>query len=131
MKRLFASIALSLVSLAIFIAVSIFSMAAASSMTQSPDAVLIIKPMIFIFAVVLASMPWVFAAHLTSEDNWKQATKLLYFLPVFLATPSFILPAIAFAIAFVGARFYYIKREQVPFRVEVDSEEKVDEKEEV
>ncbi|MDQ7001211.1 MAG: hypothetical protein Q9N02_00800 [Ghiorsea sp.] len=123
MKRLFASIALSLLSLAIFIVISIFSMAAASKLTQNPDAVMIIKPMIFLFAVVLASMPWVFAAHLTAEDGWRQATKLLYFLPVFLATPSFMLPAIAFAIIFVAARMHYMRKEAArPYRVEVSED---------
>jgi len=123
MKRLFASIVLSLVGLAIFIVVSIFSRAIVGQFIVDENARTVLFPVIFIFAVLVGSLPWVFAAHLTSEESWKQATKLLYFLPVFLAAPSFILPAVSFAIVFVLARLYYIKRENVPYRVEVNRED--------
>jgi len=116
MKRLFASIVLSLVGLAIFVVISIFGLAVVGHFIVDAEARAFMKPVIFIIAVLFSSLPWVFAAHLTSDESWKQATKLLYFLPVFLATPSFILPAIAFALAFVAARFYYIKRSVQPYR---------------
>jgi hypothetical protein len=119
MKRLFGSIVLSLVGLAIFIMISIFSRAIVGQFIVDENARTILFPVIFIFAVLVGSLPWVFAAHLTSEESWKQATKLLYFLPVFLAAPSFILPAITFAVVFTAARFYYIKREVLPYRTEV------------
>ncbi len=111
MKRLFGSIVLSLVGLAIFIVITIFGLATVGEFVTDEEARNVMKPVIFIIAVALACMPWVFAAHLTSEEDWKQATKLLYFLPVFLATPSFILPAIAFALVFIAARYYYIRKE--------------------
>jgi len=127
MKRLFGSIVLSLVGLAIFIMISIFTRAAVGQFIADENARAVLFPVIFIFAVLVGSLPWIFAAYLTSEESWKQATKLLYFLPVFLAAPSFILPAISFAIVFVLARVYYIKRENSPYRVEVNSVEKEEE----
>ena len=125
MKRLFASIVLSLVGLAIFIVISIFGLAIVGELISTDETRQMMKPVIFIVAIILAALPWVFAAHLTSEESWKQATKLLYFLPVFLATPSFILPAIAFALAFTGARIYYIKRETTssPDSIETPSDQ--------
>ncbi len=126
MKRLFGSIVLSLVGLAIFIMVSIFTRAAVGQFIEDENARTVLFPIIFIVAVLAGSLPWIFAAHLTSEESWKQATKLLYFLPVFLAAPSFILPAVSFAIVFVLARLYYIKRETTPYRVEVNNDDKGD-----
>jgi len=119
MKRLFASIVLSLVGIAIFVVISIFGLAVVGHFIIDEEARAFMKPVIFILAVVVSSMPWVFAAHLTSEEGWKQATKLLYFLPVFIASPSFIMPAAVFALAFVAARFYYIKRNVQPYRTPV------------
>ena len=123
MKRLFGSIVLSLVGLAIFIVITIFGLATVGEFVTAEETRNAMKPVIFIVALVLASLPWVFAAHLTSEEDWKQATKLLYFLPVFLATPSFILLAVSFAIIFVLARLHYMKRENTPYRVEVSNDE--------
>ncbi len=123
MKRLFGSIVLSLVGLAIFILVSIFSRAAVGQFIVDENARAVLFPVLFIFAVLVGSLPWIFAAHLTSEESWKQATKLLYFLPVYLAAPSFILPAVSFAIIFVLARLHYMKRENTPYRVEVNNDE--------
>ncbi len=123
MKRLFASIVLSLVSLAIFIVVSIFGLAIVGELITADETRVLFKPVIFVVALVLGSLPWVFAAHLTSEEDWKTSTKLLYFLVVFLATPSFILPAIAFALAFVAARVYFIKREVSPYRQEAQPQD--------
>ena len=123
MKRLFGSIVLSLVGLAVFIVITIFGLAIVGEFVTDEETRNAMKPVIFIVALVLASLPWVFAAHLTSEEDWKQATKLLYFLPVFLATPSFILPAVSFAIIFVLARLHYMKRENTPYRVEVSNDE--------
>lgn len=124
MKRLFGSIVLSLVGLAIFIMVSIFTRAAVGQFIVDENVRTVLFPVIFIFAVLMGSLPWIFAAHLTSEEPWKQATKLLYFLPVFLAAPSFILPAVSFAVIFVLARLYYMKRENTPYRVETNNDEK-------
>jgi membrane protein insertase Oxa1/YidC/SpoIIIJ len=121
MKRLFASIALSLVGIAIFVVITIFGLATVGHFIVDEDARNFLKPIILLVAVAFASAPWVFAAHLTSEESWKEATKLLYFLPVFLVSPSFILPAIAFALVFTVARIYYIKREMSPYRKEVDA----------
>ncbi len=123
MKRLFGSIVLSLVGLAIFIVITFFGLATVGEFVTAEETRNAMKPVIFIVALVLASLPWVFAAHLTSEEDWKQATKLLYFLPVFLATPSFILLAVSFAIIFVLARLHYMKRENTPYRVEVNNDE--------
>ncbi len=123
MKRLFGSIVLSLVGLAVFIVITIFGLAIVGEFVTDEETRNAMKPVIFIVALVLASLPWVFAAHLTSEEDWKQATKLLYFLPVFLATPSFILLAVSFAIIFVLARLHYMKRENTPYRVEVNNDE--------
>ena len=128
MKRLFGSIVLSLVGLAIFIVITIFGLAAVGHFIVDEEARNVMKPVIFIIAVALACMPWVFAAHLTSEEDWKQATKLLYFLPVFLATPSFILPAIAFALVFIAARRYYMTRELQAYRTEVVHDDAGEEK---
>jgi len=110
MKRIFASIVLSLVGLAIFVLVSIFGMGLVSVFTENIEVLKINKPIVFVIAVLISSLPWVFAAYLTADEDWRTSTKLLYFLPVYFVTPSFIMPAMGFAIVFVLARMHYIKR---------------------
>lgn len=129
-RRFLVSMLFSFVSLAIFILLSIFALTAASGLTESPDKIVIIKPLIFTFSALIGSAPWIFLAYLTAEDSWKEAMQGVYFLPLLLLTISFAPAALFFAAMFVLARIYY-RNKYKAFAKEQDARDNIPQSPEV